>query len=69
MQHKGYDITSHSKFSTKVIRGIGKGALPKVLQGSFSDDRRAMQAIDAYVALKSKKGASDAKTDNTTGSK
>jgi len=66
MEHNGFKILSHPKFATKVIQMIGKGALPKLLQGSFSDDRRATQAIDAY---KSKKGASNAKTNSTTGSK
>ena len=69
MEHKGYKILTHPRFATRVIQAIGKGALPKILMGSFSDERRAMQAIDTYVSVKSKKGASNAKTDRTTGSK
>ena len=66
MEHNGFKIFNHPRFATRVIQMIGKGALPKVLRGSFSDERRAKQAIDAYVSTR---GASNAKTNRTTGSK
>ena len=66
MEHNGFRILTHPRFATKIIQMIGKGSLPKMLYGSFSDERRATQAIDAY---KSKKGSLNAKTNSTTGSK
>ncbi len=69
MEHSGFNILAHAKYATKIIKFIGKGALPKVLHGSFTDDRRAKHAIDTYLVSKSKKGASNAKTNSTTGSK
>ena len=69
MDYNGFKILNHHRFSTKTIKSIGKGALPNKLKGSFSDERRAVQAIDAYIAGKNVKGDSDAKRDSTTRSK
>ena len=52
MEHKGYNITLHDEYATYEIHGIGKGALPKMLQGSFMSVKLAQQFIDMYVTSK-----------------
>ena len=65
-EYNGFNIVKHGRFSTLVIKSVGKGALPKMLMGSFSDERRAKIAIDTYLSGKTKKGTSDDKANSST---
>ncbi|QDP53385.1 MAG: hypothetical protein Unbinned6805contig1000_47 [Prokaryotic dsDNA virus sp.] len=70
MDKSRFKIVKHPKFATRIIKSVGKGALPNKLQGSFSDERRAQQAIDSYLLEKEgKKGASNGETGSKTRSK
>lgn len=53
--YKGYKIESDKTFGHKVIKSIGKGALPKVLGGSYTNTRQAELAVDRYLASKGSK--------------
>jgi|JI10StandDraft_1071094.scaffolds.fasta_scaffold647062_2 hypothetical protein len=52
MEYKGYNIVSDGTYGMRVIKGIGRGALPKDLNGAFSSDKTARKAIDLIVAKK-----------------
>lgn len=62
-EYKGYEIANDMTFGHKVIKSVGKGALPKLLQGSFTNTRQAEIAIDSYLG---KKGTKDGES-NATG--
>lgn len=51
--YKGYKIERNRQFGTFEVRAIGKGALPKILNGSFTKDSIVKNLIDSY--LKNKK--------------
>lgn len=52
MEYKGYSIVVEGGLAMYVIRGIGKGALPKVLQGLFTTTSAAKKLIDVYTNSK-----------------
>lgn len=52
MVYNGYEIKLEEDYSCYSIRSIGKGALPKTLQGLFTTTGAASKAIDAYVTSK-----------------
>lgn len=62
-EYKGYAIVGDGTFGNKLIKAIGKGALPKVLKGSFTNHQHAARAIDLYLG---NKGDKDGK-ENATG--
>lgn len=47
-EYKGFLIESDGTFSMRKIKPIGKGSVPMVLRGSYTNTAFAMQAIDAY---------------------
>ena len=51
MEYKGYKVELQ-EYSVYGIRTIGKGALPKCLQGAFTTYKAAMNIIDRYVESK-----------------
>ena len=60
-KYNGYEIANDQTFGHKVIKAIGKGALPKLLKGSFTNTREAEIAIDRYLGTKgTKNGESNA---------
>ena len=61
-EYKGYSIEGDGTFGMKVIKSIGKGALPKLLKGSFSNHRVAENAIDSYLNGKGDKNAKENST-------
>lgn len=50
-EYKGYRILVDGFSMYKVI-GMGKGAVPKDLQGRFTSKAFARSAIDGYLAIK-----------------
>lgn len=52
MEYKGYKIEIMREYAIYDIRAIGKGALPKCLQGSFTTYKNAMELIDRYIESK-----------------
>lgn len=52
MEYKGYKIELQKEYAIYSIRSIGKGALPKCLQGAFTTYKTAMNLIDMYVESK-----------------
>lgn len=60
-EYKGYRICNGG-FQTRVIKSIGSGALPKALQGMFSNTAQAEYAIDM---LEAEKGAKRGKSNIT----
>lgn len=61
-EYKGYSIVGDGTFGNKLIKSIGKGALPKSLKGAFTNHQNAARAIDLYLGSK---GDKDGK-ENTT---
>jgi hypothetical protein len=55
MEYNGYKIESDGGWGMKVIKSIGKGALPLSLRGSFSNTYFAKRAIDVALAQKENK--------------
>lgn len=49
MEYNGYKIELQKRYTMYGIRAVGKGALPKVLQGLFTTVKDAMASIDRYV--------------------
>lgn len=48
-EYGGYNIgTAYGRL--KVIKSIGKGAIPEALRGLFTNDSEAIKAIDSYLA-------------------
>jgi hypothetical protein len=45
-EYLGYNIVSDGVFGMKLIKNIGRGALPNELKGMYSTTREAMKAID-----------------------
>lgn len=62
-EHKGFKIVPDGTFGNKVITREGKGAMPKVLGGSFTNHKQASNAIDAYLDSKGTKNGEG--NDNT----
>jgi hypothetical protein len=52
MDYKGYKIELQREYAIYGIRSIGKGALPKLLQGAFTTYKDAMKVIDIYLDSK-----------------
>lgn len=48
MEYKGYMIVGDGNFGMKLIKSIGKGAIPLDLRGAFTTAHEAQRAID-YV--------------------
>ena len=60
MEYGGYLISGDKVFSMYQIRNTSRGALPKLLKGSYTHVRDAQHAIDRYNGLKEKvNGKSD----------
>lgn len=51
-EYKNYRIVGDGTFGMYVIKSIGPGAIPDILQGSFSKTVNAKQAIDTYSLQK-----------------
>lgn len=51
-EYKGYAIERSKAFLTYHIKGIGKGALPKELQGAYTSIKFLRESIDRYVDKK-----------------
>lgn len=51
-EYKGYAIERHPNYMTYNVRSIGKGALPKELQGAFTSIKFLKDAVDRYVDKK-----------------
>lgn len=45
-EYRGYNIVGDGVFGMKIIKNIGRGALPNELKGSYSTAREATKAID-----------------------
>lgn len=45
-EYNGYNIIGDGVYGMKVIKKIGRGALPNELKGSYSTAREAIKAID-----------------------
>lgn len=59
MEYKDYKIVGDGTFGNLHIKGEGKGALPMVLRGSFTNYVNAKRAIDSYrKAVNNGKGKS-----------
>lgn len=56
-EYKGFYIVGDQSFSMKLIKRKGTGALPQMLQGSFTTPYEAMKAIDHAVSEKGEKNA------------
>lgn len=52
MEYKGYDIVSDGTYGMKLIKKIGPGTCPYILQGSYTKIVDAQHAIDQYVLVK-----------------
>lgn len=52
MEYKGYNIRISKAYTMYSIHMIGKGALPKSLQGLFTTTSSAKKIIDQYVEVK-----------------
>ena len=51
-EYKGYGIERSTAFLTYKLKGIGKGALPKELQGSYTSIRFLKESVDRYLDRK-----------------
>lgn len=51
-EYRGYEIVRDKQFLTYSVKGIGKGALPKELQGSYTSEKFLRQSVDAYLNKK-----------------
>lgn len=69
VEYKGFNIGFEGRFPKVIIRSIGKGALPKMLNGGFKSKHSAQEAVDRYLSLKEKGGKSNAKKQSTSGNK
>lgn len=58
MEHRGYRLTV-GEFNMVEITNMGKGMVPVVLRGGFTNYNFAKQAVDTYLDVK---GDKDAKT-------
>jgi hypothetical protein len=58
-EYKGYKIESDGTFGMKRIRSIGKGSLPQMLKGHFSNTGMARRSIDVYLAQKGNKNGEE----------
>lgn len=58
-EYRGYNIVGDGAFGMKLIKNIGRGALPNELKGSYSTAREAIKAIDRV------KGNKDVEAVNT----
>jgi hypothetical protein len=54
MEYKGFDIIGDGTFGMKVIKAVGKGSVPMLLRGSYSNDRFAQHAVDVHLSNKEK---------------
>ncbi len=54
MDYKGYQIVNDGTYGLKRIKMVGRGALPVVLRGRYTNQKAAEHAIDAYEATKAK---------------
>jgi hypothetical protein len=54
MEYNGYNIESDQTFGMKVIKNIGRGALPMELRGVFTTTHAAQRAIDISLVKKEK---------------
>lgn len=52
MEYKGYAITRDRQYLTYHVKGIGKGALPKELQGAYTQLKFLHEAVDRYLDKK-----------------
>lgn len=52
MVYKGYDIRLDSGTTMYTVHTVGKGPLPKVLQGLFTTKQVSMLHIDRYLESK-----------------
>jgi hypothetical protein len=52
MEYKGYNIRLNKSYTMYSIHMIGKGALPKHLQGLYTTKNSAFRQIDQYLGLK-----------------
>lgn len=62
IEYKDYKIVSDSKFIMKVIKPIGRGSIPKELEGLYTNAAQAQRAIDLYLANKEKPSGKAAKS-------
>lgn len=53
-EYRGYNIEGDGTFGMKIIKSIGRGALPLDLRGNFTSDGAARKAIDLVVIAKEK---------------
>lgn len=60
LEYKGYELRRGGAHMF-TIHSIGKGALPKMLEGGYTNASFAHKAIDAYLEYK---GVKDAKTNS-----
>ena len=51
MEYKDFNITGTGTFPGKVIKKIGKGAIPKTLRGLFTSEVQVKRAIDLSLEL------------------
>lgn len=52
MEHKGFNVKLNKASTMYSIHMIGKGALPKTLQGLFTTVVRACEEINRYLDTK-----------------
>ena len=54
MEYKNFKIEVQPSLTMYKVVRIGKGPLPLVMQGLFTSERAAKQAIDMYVPVATK---------------
>lgn len=54
VEYKGFNVKGDGKFGYYSIHTIGKGSLPDMLKGVFTNMGEAKKNIDGYVEIKSK---------------
>lgn len=54
MEYNGYVIEGDGTYGMKLIKGIGRGAIPVELRGAFTNITSARKAIDLSLLKKEK---------------
>ena len=49
MEYNGYKIVADGVYGNKIIKPIGRGSVPKSLEGCFTTSVFAMKQIDAHL--------------------